>query len=49
MDGQIKKLQEVFSQKLQNIKNNQTELKNTLTEMKNNNNNNTRRNQHQNK
>ena len=48
MDAQIKKLQEVFSQKLQNIKHNQTELKNTLTEIKNNNNN-TRRNQHQNK
>ena len=34
MDGQNKKLKEVFNKVLGNIKNNQTELKNTLTEMK---------------
>ena len=34
MDAQSKKLQEVFNKELENIKNNQTELKNTITEMK---------------
>ena len=32
MDAQSEKLQEVFNKELENIKNNQTELKNTITE-----------------
>ena len=35
MDTQTEKLQEVFSKELENIKNNQTELNDTITEMKN--------------
>ena len=35
MDAKSEKLQEVFNEKLANIKSNQTELKYTITEMKN--------------
>ena len=35
MDVQSEKLQEVFYKELENIKNNQAELKNTINEMKN--------------
>ena len=35
MDAQREKLQEVLNKELENIKNNQTQEKNTITEMKN--------------
>ena len=35
MDAQSEKLQEVFNKELENIKSDQTELKNTITKMKN--------------
>ena len=35
MDAQSEKLQEVLNKELENIKDNHTELKNTITEMRN--------------
>ena len=35
MDTQTKKIQEMFNKEIENVKNKQTEMNNTITEMKN--------------